>query len=90
MANSSSTGTPTREKSVRDDGQDQRYDDLVANKMLEAVQKSNSKMKRMIGQLKQQLKDNMHKEVMAHQHLANLISYAENTRWRNGPAHICG
>ncbi|XP_072278265.1 centrosomal protein of 89 kDa isoform X2 [Pyxicephalus adspersus] len=57
--------------------------DLVAdNKMLEAeleaVQKSNRKMKRRIGQLRQQLEDAMEKEVTAHQYLANLITLAEN------------
>ncbi|KAM5126206.1 centrosomal protein of 89 kDa, partial [Mantella aurantiaca] len=57
--------------------------DLVAdNKMLEAeleaVQKSNRKMKRRVGQLRQQLEDAMDKEVTAHQYLANIITLAED------------
>ncbi|XP_044126304.1 centrosomal protein of 89 kDa isoform X1 [Bufo gargarizans] len=60
----------------------QRNDLLADNKILEAeveaVKKSNRKMQRRVGQLKQQLEDAMEKEVTAHQYLANLITLAES------------
>ncbi|XP_068115710.1 centrosomal protein of 89 kDa isoform X2 [Hyperolius riggenbachi] len=60
----------------------QKNNFIADNKMmeaeLEAVRKSNRKMKRRIGQLRQQLEDAMEKEVTAHQYLANLITLAEN------------
>ncbi|KAM3920625.1 centrosomal protein of 89 kDa isoform 2-T2 [Leptodactylus fuscus] len=59
----------------------QRNDLLADNKILEAeveaTKKSNRKLQRRIGQLKQQLEDAMEKEVTAHQYLANLITLAE-------------
>ncbi|XP_063802068.1 centrosomal protein of 89 kDa isoform X2 [Pseudophryne corroboree] len=63
----------------------QRIDLSEDNKVLEAevekVKKSNRKMQRRLGQLKQQLEDAMEKEVAAHQYLANLITLAESTAW---------
>ncbi|XP_075694553.1 centrosomal protein of 89 kDa isoform X2 [Rhinoderma darwinii] len=60
----------------------QRNDLLADNKILEAeveaVKRSNRKMQRRVGQLKQQLEDAMEKEVTAHQYLANLITLAES------------
>ncbi|KAG8562746.1 hypothetical protein GDO81_015798, partial [Engystomops pustulosus] len=60
----------------------QRNDLLADNKILEAemesVKKSNRKLQRRVGQLKQHLEDAMEKEVTAHQYLANLITLAES------------
>ncbi|KAG9474884.1 hypothetical protein GDO78_003382, partial [Eleutherodactylus coqui] len=60
----------------------QRNDLVADNKVLEAeveaVKKSNRKLQRRVGQLKQQLEDAMEKEVTAHQYLANLITLAES------------
>ncbi|XP_018426245.1 PREDICTED: centrosomal protein of 89 kDa [Nanorana parkeri] len=53
-------------------------DNKILEAELEAVRKSNRKMKRRVGQLRQQLEDSMEKEVTAHQYLANLITLAEN------------
>ncbi|XP_040185387.1 centrosomal protein of 89 kDa isoform X2 [Rana temporaria] len=59
----------------------QKNEFVSDNKMLEAeleaVRKSNRKMKRRIGLLRQELEDAMEKEVTAHQYLANLITLAE-------------
>ncbi|XP_069822282.1 centrosomal protein of 89 kDa isoform X2 [Dendropsophus ebraccatus] len=60
----------------------QRNDLLAENKILEvemeAVKKTNRKLQRKVGQLKQQLEDTMEKEVTAHQYLANLVTLAES------------
>ncbi|KAM4018709.1 centrosomal protein of 89 kDa isoform 2-T2 [Anomaloglossus baeobatrachus] len=60
-----------------------RRNDLSAdNKILEAeveaTKKSNRKLQRRVGQLRQHLEDAMEKEVTAHQYLANLITLAES------------
>ncbi|XP_077308734.1 centrosomal protein of 89 kDa isoform X1 [Lithobates pipiens] len=52
-------------------------DNKMLEAELEAVRKSNRKMKRRIGLLRQELEDAMEKEVTAHQYLANLITLAE-------------
>ncbi|OCT84587.1 centrosomal protein of 89 kDa [Xenopus laevis] len=60
----------------------ERNDLLADNKILDAevetVKKSNRKLQRKLGQLKQQLEDALEKEVAAHQYLANIITLAEN------------
>ncbi|XP_063294539.1 centrosomal protein of 89 kDa [Pelobates fuscus] len=59
----------------------ERNDLLADNKTLEAevetVKKTNRKLQRKVGQLKNQLEDAMDKEVAAHQYLANLVTLAE-------------
>ncbi|KAM9301770.1 centrosomal protein of 89 kDa [Gastrophryne carolinensis] len=72
------TALQTQKKAILLQKNDLLADNKILEGELEAVQKSNRKMKKRIIQLRQQLEDAMEKEVMAHQYLANLITVAEN------------
>ncbi|KAG8437385.1 hypothetical protein GDO86_008181, partial [Hymenochirus boettgeri] len=64
-------------KSLHLERNDLFADNRILESEVENVKKSNRKLQRKVGLLKQQLEDAMEKEVAAHQYLANLISIAE-------------